>query len=92
MNIRKFFTKQLNDTNMKAESPRLRRELCGRYFDLRVYSANGGKVVQVTGGDSENYGLKTAQKDQVPSLYIINDGDDLAQELSMILTREFLVK
>lgn len=48
---------------------------------ISIYNANNGKVVEFSNNN-----------DSRPKLYIINDGDDLGQELSKILTLERLAQ
>lgn len=62
-----------------------RFEDANKGMNFTVYSATGGKIVQIY-----NYEPLT---DRVSSrLYIVNDKDDLGNELGMIVTRECLTR
>lgn len=54
-----------------------------RQIHFRVYDAVGGKVVQ-----TRHYNEKTDRMNQ--TLYIVPDNADLGQELSHIITREYV--
>jgi len=54
-----------------------------RSLNFRVYNASGGKIVQMSSYD--------ARTDRMTNnLYIITDQEDMATELSQIITRESL--
>ena len=54
-------------------------------MNLVVYSANGGKVIQINQYDSVTDRMKN-------SLYIITDKEDLGEELGLIITKECLIR
>jgi len=62
-----------------------RFEDANRGMNFTVYSATGGKVVQL-------YHYEPQTDKTTSRLYIVNDKDDLGTELGMIVTRECLTR
>lgn len=54
-------------------------------LNISVYSANGGKIIQ-----TRSYDNKTDRTRN--ELYIVINGEDLAEELAQIITRESLTR
>jgi hypothetical protein len=57
----------------------------GRGMNFTVYSASGGKVIQI-----RTYDERTDRHSS--SLYVITDKEDLGEELGLIITKESLCR
>jgi len=55
----------------------------GKQMTLNIYPADGGKVIRT-------YRYDNRTDKETLNLYVIHNEDDLAQEISMILTKEAL--
>jgi hypothetical protein len=72
-----------NPIKSKSGNPHHSLETTENGFHFVIYNANGGKIIQCWHYDK----VTDRQKSNV---YIIHSEDDLATELSMIMTRESL--
>lgn len=52
-------------------------------LNISIYRANGGKVIKTITYDQHTGNHKGG-------LYIVHDGDDIGEQLSMIITKEYM--